>query len=179
MVACMIIVPALAMFSHRLPAHVRATVRSCVWEPVETWVASLTKGGEMITTETVVIGPKDPADTTSHPPADATASPVAAASAVATPPAAVPSPVPAALHNRSTLATLGAVAVECRPFDGARGTFVASCRVAVDESGQLHRVFQAAGQSPDEALTALEQAVRGWQSRRETTARVPAAAIRL
>jgi len=180
--ACMIVVPALALFSHRLPADVRAKVRSCVWEPVEAWAASLTRSTKTVASDPGVDDTQPPGVAASHLPAEVVAPPAAVGS-VAMPAATSPSPsvapMPASPDNRSGLASLGAMAIDCRPFDGAAGTHVASCRVAVDASGQLHRVFQAAGRSSEEAIAGLEQAVRAWQSRRATTARVGGAEFRL
>jgi hypothetical protein len=168
---CMIVVPALALFSHQLPAEVRTKVRSCLWEPVEAWAMSLTRRDEASEPEGIVDGTQQPADPASAPRAEARTLPAVQALASNEPAAALPASALAAPANPSGLAALGAVAIDCRPFDDAAGTHVASCRVAVDASGQLHRVFQAAGRSPDEAMAALEQAVRAWQSRRGMMAR--------
>ena len=64
------------------------------------------------------------------------------------------------------LAALGAVAVECRPLESG-GLHLASCRVAMDAAGQLHRVFQAAGPSPAAAVAALAEQVEAWRARWE------------
>jgi hypothetical protein len=167
--ACMTVVPALALFSHRLPAEVRAAVRSRLWEPVESWAASLTHRDVAASSEAVAAA---------TPPADPDPPTVALPGPGTTPPAQpVPHMTPAATamvaapDGRAALVALGAVTIDCRPFDGLAGTHVASCRVAVDTSGQLHRVFQAAGRSPDEAMASLEQAVRAWQSRRAALGR--------
>jgi hypothetical protein len=167
MFACMTIVPALAMFSHQLPAGLREAMRTRIWEPVENWVASLTKR------EPAKIG---------------RVSNVAAIEAPATPPAAEPvtepRPVPGDVvaiarqpQTRSpsaeALAALGAMVLDCRPFDGLAGTHIASCRMAVDASGQLHRVFQAAGGSPDEAFASLLDTVRAWKERTARLSETP------
>ena len=44
LLACMIIVPGLAMFSHHLPQDVRLAARSSLWEPVVAWLER--KGSE-------------------------------------------------------------------------------------------------------------------------------------
>lgn len=180
-VACMIVVPALALFSHRLPADLRAKVRSCVWEPVEAWAADLTGSTKAVAIAPAVDDTQPQGVAASATPAEAVEPPTAAVGSVAMPATPSPSaaPTPASPNNPTGLASLGAVAIDCRPLDGAAGTHVASCRVAVDASGQLHRVFQAAGRSPHEAIAALEEAVRAWQSRRATTARAGGAEFRL
>lgn len=145
---CMTVVPALALFSHRVPTEVRTALRGRLWEPIESWVGSLSRPG-----------PREAAADR----CDRSAIPAEARSPAAPdePPsgdAGTPSPLEA-------LASLGAVAIDCRSLDGGSGTHVAACRVAVDEAGQLHRVFQAAGPTPDEAMAALLESVRGWQQR--------------
>jgi hypothetical protein len=152
--ACMTIVPALAMFSHHLPAGVRESLRTRLWEPVEDWVASLTNR-EPAKARTTASAP-----TVEAPSATPTA-PAPEALPTATPPAALAVSSPSA----EALLALGATAIDCRPFDGLAGTHIASCRVAVDSAGQLHRVFQAAGASPDEAFASLLGTVRAWQER--------------
>jgi hypothetical protein len=160
--ACMTIVPALAMFSHHLPAGVRESLRRRVWEPVEDWVASVTKresakirsAGSTATVDT---------------PSETPTAPAPEAVPTSAPPVAVAMPSPAV----DALVALGATAIDCRPFDGLAGTHVASCRVAVDAAGQLHRVFQAAGPSPDEAFASLLNTVRGWQERLASRAATP------
>ncbi|MFM8413502.1 MAG: hypothetical protein ACKOCX_02135 [Planctomycetota bacterium] len=152
MAACMIVVPGLALCSHHLPAEVRAAARCDVWQPlasrVQAWFAS---------------------DAASAPPAEAAAPaepPLAAT--VGMPLAPAQSPDPIAPQQRSTeerLAALGAAAVECRPLESGGGVHVASCRVALDAAGQLHRVFQAAGPSPAAAVAALAEQVEAWQAR--------------
>lgn len=176
----MIVVPALALFSHQLPADLRAKVRSRLWEPVEAWAANLTGSTKAVASSPAVDDTQPQGVAASVAPAEAVAPPTAVGP-VAMPATASPSvaPMPASPGNPTGLASLGAVAIDCRPLDGAAGTHVASCRVAVDASGQLHRVFQAAGRSPHEAIAALEEAVRAWQSRRATTARAGGAEFRL
>lgn len=146
--ACMTVVPLMALLSHRVPGEVRAAVRCRLWEPIESWVASLSRGRPQVATDD---GPADP--------------PPSAAALPAVGPESVPTPAPGVTEGRDALAALGAVAIDCRPLDGVTGTHVAACRVAIDDAGQLHRVFQAAGRSPDEALAALVDVVRGWQRR--------------
>jgi hypothetical protein len=148
--ACMTVVPALALFSHRVPRELRARLRSGLWQPLAAWADS--------SSEVASAWPGDqPGEST--------------VSVPQVPPSAPASPrqSPAARASLSSgvepLARLGAVAVDCRPLDGVAGTHVASCRVAVDAAGQLHRVFQAAGTSPEEALVALTGVVRDWRDR--------------
>lgn len=158
---CMTVVPALALFSHRVPGEVRSVIRCRLWEPIESWVASLSRPRPRAAPKTMPAG--DHHDPLTAPVSLATdARPPVAADG----PVFEPSPAPT---PRETLASLGAVAIDCRSLDGVSGTHVAACRVAVDDAGQLHRVFQAAGPTPDEALAALLEAVRGWRQRLAAT----------
>lgn len=152
--ACMTIVPALAMFSHMVPAAVRESLRTGVWEPAEDWIATLTN--------------REPAKirtASGATPADAPVQTQAAAVPEVAPASAPPEAVAPSSTSTDALVALGAKTIDCRPFDGLAGTHVASCRVAVDSAGQLHRVFQAAGASPDEAYAALVESIRAWRER--------------
>ena len=53
--ACMTVVPALALLSHRVPGEFRDAVRCRLWEPIEAWVAELSRPD----TSTVAILPLD------------------------------------------------------------------------------------------------------------------------
>jgi len=146
---CMTVVPALALFSHRVPGELRARIRSCLWQPR----AELADFG----TKASPAGPGDPAG-------ESPGSVPQAARAAPAPPR--PSMSAGSVGpDVEPLTSLGAVAIDCRPLDGVAGTHVASCRMAVDAAGQLHRVFQAAGTSPEEALAALMVVVRDWHER--------------
>jgi hypothetical protein len=149
-VACMTVVPALALFSHRVPGEVRARLRSCLWQPLAAWADS--------STEASPDRPRDPAG-------EPTVSVSQATPAAPAPPRPAPSGGGSFAASVEPLTRLGAVAIDCRPLDGVAGTHVASCRVAVDAAGQLHRVFQAAGTSPEEALASLTAVVQDWQER--------------
>ena len=137
LVVCMTVVPALAMFSHHVPVGLRQAARCHLWQPVAAWLrpAETSPSG-------VVEG--EPA---SHP--------------VAAPAAPAGGHAPAA----DRLAAFGAVAIDVRPLEGVAGMHVASCRVAMDAAGQLHRVFQAPGADPDAATAALADQVQAWRDR--------------
>jgi hypothetical protein len=167
LVVCMVVVPALAMFSHHVPPDVAAAIRQFVSgrQPPRSTKAT-----------PAIPSPASPttAGQAARPPPS---SPVAAATATAPlPPATVPATmaVPAsgrrAIEDR--LLELGATAIECQPLPGGSGTLLASCRVAADASGQLQRLFQAVGPEPTVALETLRSEVEAW--RRRTAARSPA-----
>jgi len=141
--ACMIVVPGLAMFSHRVPAEFRAATRCALWDPILGWASDWTRspvGCE--------VGTAEPGGIVNE---------AAAYESVVRPDASV--------VDDDRLVSLEGIPVECRILDDPAGTHVASCRVAMDAAGQLHRVFQAAGQTPDEAVAALATEVEGWRAR--------------
>jgi len=150
LVVCMTVVPAWAMFSHHVPPGVREAVRTLLWQPLARCF--------------------HPADAASQPVADPVAGPVAEARS----PATTPALVPATQSPAERLAALGAVAVDIRPLEGVAGVHVASCRVAMDAEGQLHRVFQAPGVDPGAATAALADQVQAWRERLDVRAAAPA-----
>lgn len=147
---CMIVVPALAMFSHHVPAEVWSAARAAVCDQVgwDEWMSppATEPAGE-------------PAREAERVAAATSPQPRPGASAGAAP-AAGQSPA-----TRARLAALGAAAIETRPLEGVPGMHVASCRVAIDAAGQLQRVFQAAAPSPAEAISGLERQVDAWRGR--------------
>ena len=63
------------------------------------------------------------------------------------------------------LKTLGAVSIDCQPLPGADRLHSSTCRVPVDATGQLQRVFQATGRDPLSASDALLEQVTAWRQR--------------
>lgn len=136
LVGCMVVVPAAALFSHQLPPAVR--MAPARW--LATLAAWLATGGSR-----------------------AAAQPATEPAQVAVvPPSSGPSADDSANATHTRLASLGAVAIECRPLPGNAG-HLASCRVPVDPEGQLQRVFQAQGLDADAALRELAGAVSAWR----------------
>ncbi|MGI9178245.1 MAG: hypothetical protein ACR2IT_10365 [Pirellulales bacterium] len=160
--ACMLIVPAVAMFSHRLPSGIRASVREAISRTAARWTSP---------------APSDPTPEEAQAPVlgDQPAMQAAGNAAVPIAPAvaAVPSPASETPHIaegdrrqwEEALGRLGAVRLDCRPLPGADGVHVASCGVALDASGQLVRVFHASGNDPAAATRALFDDVAGWKQR--------------
>lgn len=153
LVVCMTVVPAWALCSHHVPVGVRDAVRARLWEPV----ALLLRPSEATA---------EPAEKL-HP----AANPLPAAS-----PTDAPVVVPTERSPADRLAALGAIAVDVRPLEGVAGMHVASCRVAMDAEGQLHRVFQSPGSDPSAATAALADQVQAWRERQGGQAAVPNAA---
>jgi len=211
LVSCMLVVPALAMFSHLIPQEFRAAVRRSCVVVTSGWLGAPTEASE------VAPGPVAPQRTpdqirdplpnahsgglagglapVSDPPIHAaTAHPTAATGlatvsrgvlAVEDVPSdttspAVP-PLVAQLADRTRqardqqareqlaietqLKALGAVSFECQPLPGSEGLHSSSCRVPVDATGQLQRVFQATGHDPGSASASLLEQVLAWQQR--------------
>lgn len=160
--AFMIVVPAAAMFSHRIPAEVRRSMREQVGLAFSA-LGSMTAApsSEPVSgpgVPTRVTDPAPPIDGTDHaPPETATAS-----VAAERPPMPSGTQVPP-IDGR--LADLGAVAFECRPVAGGAGGHVASCSVPLDASGQLLRVFHATGADGTAATAALVADVEAWRLR--------------
>ena len=145
LVACIVVVPLIAMFSHRVPPAVRTAALA--------WLRDAMRGGR-------VVSPAVPA------PVAVPVPPVAARDAVDGPrvvPVAAVAPAAAPAHESlQRLQELGAVEIDCRPLPGSGG-HVASCRVPVDGAGQLQRVFQAAGDDPATAADKLLHDVNAWR----------------
>lgn len=133
LVACMIVVPATAMFSHQVPAATRAAIRQAFMElAAGRW----------------------------RKPPSAAGSPSGQPSG---PAAGEPQRPSAGPEQR--LAALGAIGLECRPLPGDPSTLAASCRVPIDGSGQLLRMFQATGPDAETAVATLADVVAAWGRR--------------
>lgn len=155
LVVFMIAVPAAAMFSHRIPADVRRSLRQQV--------------GRL----TAAVSAAEPAASV-DPRADA-APPTTATDPLPTPRSAsqavaAAAPQPAAPRGgvdgiADELARLGATGFECRPIAGGRGEHVATCSVPLDGSGQLLRVFHVTGIDARSATAALLDDVTAWRAR--------------
>ncbi len=147
LIALMVVVPALAMFSHHLPAGLFATGSRLLLTPLIGWVASWREAAgsgqtaRVARVESLVDG--DPV-------------PMA--------PQAITEADRAVV--RDGLRDAGAVGVECRQLPGAGAGHVAMARVALDADGQLQRVFQAAGRDALAAERRLLEEITAWQARR-------------
>lgn len=147
LVTCLVVVPLIAMFSHRIPPATRAAVGR--------WLGDMARGSRPIAPAGV----------------PASVEPAVRVSSAAEAPRVVPVaavvPVSAARsvpehENLERLRALGAVAIDCSPLPGGGG-HVASCRVPVDGAGQLERLFQAVGADPAAATDKLLGDVSAWQ----------------
>lgn len=169
LVSCMVIVPALAMFSHHLPPLRWPSAWGMTAEsprlPDAPVTAPAASAGD------AVDGGAAGGSSVAAGPGSATADRAAAndvAVAVTAPPRPV-APAPgfdpddATSAARGRLAALGAIGIECQPAPG--GMVLGSCRVAVDASGQLQRLFQAAAPDSATAFDSLANEVTAWRRR--------------
>lgn len=147
--ACMVVVPLIAMFSHRVPPEARAAVGGFLRDVAR----GVGVARPAVLAPPVAAAPVRPAAVV-DPPAEATR---------VVPVAAVVPPSESGSDSMERLRTLGAVAIDCRPLPGPGG-HVASCRVAIDGAGQLERVFQATGASAAAAVDNLLRDVGAWRS---------------
>ena len=156
LVAFMIAVPAAAMFSHRIPADVRRSIRDQVGRLTAALSppSSAKEGGRLA-------GGKE--STSGEGPV--------VAGVVAVDPASGPAaPLVSAAGTDGNdvsgrLARLGAIGFECRPITGGGGEHMASCSVPLDGSGQLVRVFHVTGGDAHSAANCLLNDVVAWRDR--------------
>lgn len=172
LVACMLVVPAVALFSHRIPADMRKAVREAVGRGVAWWQVPNEA-------EAMVDSPAAPIVAAAPESGRMNSLPAESPPIVAEPILVGLQPGQAVQPRRDLerrLEELGGTAFECRPMQGLGGMHVASCRVPLDASGQLMRVFQASGAGADEATRTLVSDVAAWKQR--MALRGPAAAER-
>lgn len=176
LVSCMLVVPALAMFSHWIPTEFRAATRRGFAAATSGWLGTPAEAG------TVPPPPTTPPEAAVTPAASASLLPVGSPPAAAAEPAAPPLVAQLADRTRqvrdqqardqqeieSQLKSVGAVSFDCQPLPGPEGLYSSSCRVPVDATGQLQRVFQASGHDPGSASAALLEQVMAWRQRAAT-----------
>jgi hypothetical protein len=176
LVSCMLVVPALAMFSHWIPTEFRVATRRGFTEATSGVLGTPVEAG------TVPSPPTTP-PMAGAPTASPSLLPIAEQPAAAVAEPATP-PMVAQLADRTRqvrdqqardqqaiedqLKAAGAVSFDCQPLPGPEGLYSSSCRVPVDATGQLQRVFQATGHDPGSASAALLEQVMGWRQRTVT-----------
>lgn len=140
LLACLAIVPLLAMFSHKIPRDWRLLARRLARGEA---VASTAEPPPIPAPNTVA----EPLPSTRQPPATF-------------PAATGDADGPISVADR--LRGLGAVSVECVPLAGGP-LHRCSCRVAADSSGQLQRVFQTSNVDPATGMRNLLGQVQFWK----------------
>lgn len=167
---CMIVVPLIAMFSHKVPRSVRETVRDSVRvairRSVPAWAVS-----ERTSSEANSPPGQRPADAASGGGERIADGGLEQGALPALPPTRE-----GVGDDERRLEALGAEGIECHrsadPAAGGRpdmtaggGLHVASCRLPVDPAGQLHRLFSAQADSPANAIRTLRLQVESWKAR--------------
>lgn len=178
LIACMLIVPALALFSHLTPPSVRQFLRQMGQQAVDAATASPAPSRGIASASAPKTAP-DPAPVPAPtPPVRAFAAtpppvvlPSIAVPATPAPAASLPRDVPRSQQEWATLAelrerliALGATAIDCKPGPGNGSLHTCSCRVAVDAEGQLHRMFHGVGPDAALAMRSLLDRVEAWRA---------------
>lgn len=181
----MLVVPALAMFSHKVPADARRQLRRMLWAPVGAALAdAVGLGGgtaDALPRPGPPVDPVMPALTGQVAPAEPSPPPAIEPIFAPRAPARAPALGERAADRATLEATLlacGATDVEWGPDGAAEGLHRCSCRMPADPTGQLQRVFQASGADTLAALQALVDQVTAWSSRHGSAAPPGAAARR-
>lgn len=168
LIACMLVVPALALFSHLMPPTVRKMMRKAGSVPPRRAVpvASASPASDTVPQPVVTDTPPRPVAVVNPPP-------VLPLPPVQRLPAERPAPsndVPRSQAEWSELAdlrarliALGATAIDCKLGPGGGQLHTCSCRVAVDTEGQLHRMFHGVGPDATVAMRALLERVEAWR----------------
>lgn len=186
----MLVVPALAMFSHKVPAGTRRLLRESLWQPLGAALAEAVGLG----VGAAAPAPRPPSSgaaaipaaagpaTSAVAPAAAAIEPIFAAAAPASAPPPSPPPggdAPMARADsphadratlEATLRACGATGVEWEPDAQRDGLHRCVCRMPAEPTGQLERVFQASGPDAITALEALVGQVTAWSARQGTAA---------
>lgn len=179
LVACIVTVPLVAMFSHRVPRGLTARLKTVCLDPLASWLARThpdpgraDQVSDAATNETVMqpvttpyTGLRSPAEPLAAPaqsvlPMAPLVAPPSTSVQADMPTRSAPAAARSAIEER--LSRLGAREIECRSLQGG-GLHVSSCRVPVDALGQLERVFQASGPDSLAAITRLLQDVEEWR----------------
>lgn len=192
---CMIVVPLLAMFSHKVPPEIRVACSDLLLSPAIGLIEEVTSAVELKPTPLPVdftappVGPllassppnarqnstESPSQFTKDAPTQVVAAPAAltVGSPTPAPPLAAGLKDTIAPASNSTeygklrhqLAAAGVHRLILESTDDDHGKFHGSCRVAVDPSGELQRLFHTHAASEIEALQKLLEQVTQWQQR--------------
>ena len=165
LLACMAVVPAVAMFSHTIPRPWRLAAQRLARGEGFAWHEGVAQADDPThAADSASVEAPDPAVPAGKPAAPPPAPPQASFASL--PPASrVGDDVSRVRSEVETqLASLGAVSFECvQPAPG--GPHRCSCRVPADPSGQLQRVFQSSNPDQAVALKNLLGQVQFWKHR--------------
>jgi hypothetical protein len=188
LIACLFVVPLLAMFSHKVPAATRSAIRERLWDPMIRPLASALGLSAAPPTSppprqaTAPLPPADPLQPFQPAQAPGKREPDVAIAGKAPPPAillgsddSLPIGVAAGRESlEARLRALGATRIDWTPGQSGDGLHRCSCRIPAEPTGQLHRVFQATATDPVAALDNLVGQVTAWSMRSGGTAASPA-----
>lgn len=161
--AFMLVVPGAAMFSHRIPAPVRAGVREWFHDAMASWSTSESKPARA--------EPPASDELVAHESSQTAAGAATPALRAELPRSSSLDSQPMAANDiEKALRALGAQGIECRAVHSTAGIHVATCSVPLDATGQLMRVFHASGANSLSAERSLLAEVESWRHR--TAARV-------
>lgn len=264
LLTCMFVVPALAMFSHRMPTAVRDNLRQNVWNPIHDAVATVARAlspstepaastaspflaadpspvdaratpapapaapaprppatagpttPARVVMPTVPLAPVNTIAEQAPPEGNGLAVPVATARAAersftqpprrpqpatpthaalapepsteqftpapragaappqpsSDPPLAAVSPGSDAVAIRQRLTDLGAFGIECQPLAGGGAGYASACRMPIDPSGELQRMFHGSGPDAASAMHSLMHQVETWKRQQAGEARL-------
>ena len=170
MFVCMIVVPMIAMFSHKVPTAMRTACGELLIAPINYFaeiifspsVASTT-GQEIAVFDTT---PDVPLlayrDTDLNVSANQNTSTESALPQHPQFPTTIETPVSA---YRDQLIAAGAHRLLVAPATDSSGGYHGSCRISVDAQGELQRLFHARALTESATLEKLLQQVRHWQQR--------------
>lgn len=165
LIICMVAVPLVAMFSHKIPREWRLAAQRFARGGGFAAVESVARGGEPSRVEEPARDAEPAVPLVDVEPPARLPSPPAPAAVSVTPPSGAGNDlalVRAEIERQ--LAALGAVSFECVRMP-AGGLHRCSCRVAADPSGQLQRMFQSSNPDPVVALRNLLGQVQFWKHR--------------
>lgn len=162
LVICMVAVPMVAMFSHKIPRDWRLAAQRFARGEGFAQVGSVARGGEPSRVEKPASDAEPAVTPVEFNPPATPPSPAAVSVAPASDASHDPALVKADVEQR--LAALGAVAFECVRMPTG-GLHRCSCRVSADPSGQLQRMFQSSNPDPVVALRNLLGQVQFWKHR--------------
>jgi hypothetical protein len=171
LVLCMVVVPFLAMFSHQFPTAVRTKAHELLLAPLRELVAAVAQvtadsqaadsPSALLSADTRLPGPLLAAPTGS---AEAGLGPPPPPLEISNQPP-IEAPGRAAAGPAEQLAALGAMRLTLDPATAPGQPSRGSCRLPVDDSGQLHRLFQSVGPDEQAVLADLVQQVLRWKQR--------------
>ncbi len=170
MFVCMIVVPMIAMFSHKVPTAMRTACGELLIAPIHYFAEIIFfPSGASITGQEIAVFDTAPdvsllahRDTNLDVSDNQNTSTESASPHHPQFPTTMETPVSAC---RDQLIAAGAHCLLVAPATDSIGGYHGSCRISVDAQGELQRLFHARALTESAALEKLLQQVRHWQQR--------------